>query len=77
MFSFALSSSLYCMICHGTFSKNAVFAIDGVIHTHGAVSGESNAVIDGFGAFLIVAAGHKAKNILPFCASFSMVESAM
>lgn len=77
MFSFAFSGSLYRVISHGTFSKNTVFTIDGIIHTCGAVSGKSNAVINRFGAFLIVAAGPKAKNILPFCASFSMVESAM
>jgi len=77
MFSFALSGSFYHKTCHGIFSKNVVFTIDGVNHMCGVVSRMSNAVINGFGAFLIVAAGHKAKNILLFCASFSMVESAM
>lgn len=40
-FSFALSGSLFCMICHCSFSTNRVFTIDGVTHTCGAISGKS------------------------------------
>lgn len=61
MFSFALSGTLYHMICHGTLSKNTLVTIGGVTHMCGAVSGKSNAVTNEFGAFFIVAAGHKAK----------------
>lgn len=61
MVCFPLSGSLYRMICRDTFSKNAVFIIDGVTHTCGAVSEKTKAVINEFGAFLIVAAGHKTK----------------
>lgn len=76
MFAFALLDSFYHMVCYGTFFKRYVFPADGVTLVCAAVSGNSNVVISWLETFSTVAAGHRTKYVLSFCARVSMAESA-